>query len=142
MASLGKWDKYSARQTISKPSQSMYVIILCAFFRYYCRKSLFILSCYFFLLFSFPFLFHAAYGYGFLMVTFVSLGSLCGAIIVPLVSTDTKLARIVYEYAYAFMIAVGASALLSDAILHLIPHVSLVFVCVVERTKIHYCSVL
>ena len=58
------------------------------------------------------------------MVAFVSLGSLCGVIIVPLVSTKTKLARIAYEYAYAFMIAVGASALLSDAILHLIPHVS------------------
>ena len=83
----------------------------------------------------FPFLFHAAYGYGFLMVAFISLGSLCGVIIVPLVSRDSKLARIVYEYAYAFMIAVGASALLSDAILHLIPHVSLISVLIVRKFK-------
>ena len=74
------------------------------------------------------------------MVAFVSLGSLCGAVIVPLVSTDSKLARVAYEYAYAFMIAVGASALLSDAILHLIPHVSLTFVCIIKMLKIHRCA--
>ena len=87
------------------------------------------------ILFSFPSLFHAAYGYGFLMVAFVSLGSLCGAVIVPLVSTNSKLARVAYEYAYAFMIAVGASALLSDAILHLIPHVSLLSVFLIEKPR-------
>ena len=83
----------------------------------------------------FPSLFRAAYGYGFLMVAFISLGSLCGAVIVPLVSTDSKLARVAYEYAYAFMIAMGASALLSDAILHLIPHVSLTSVFLIESSR-------
>lgn len=58
------------------------------------------------------------------MVMLVSLGSLSGVILVPLVSTDSKLASLIYEYIYALMIAVGASALLSDSILHLIPHVS------------------
>ena len=79
--------------------------------------------------FSLP-LHSSAYGYGFLMVILVSLGSLLGVLIVPLIDKDkdkkgkrSKRAT-VYKYLYFFMIALGTSALLSDAVLHLIPHVS------------------
>ena len=67
-----------------------------------------------------------AYGLGFLMVALVSLGSLLGVLIVPLVLTKdkTKTRSLVYKYMYFFMIALGTSALVSDAILHLFPHVS------------------
>lgn len=58
------------------------------------------------------------------MVILVCLGSLLGVFIVPLIKSDSRVGRQVYEYVYAFMIALGASALVSDAILHLIPHVS------------------
>lgn len=63
-----------------------------------------------------------AYGLGFLMVMFVCLGSLVGIVLVPLIRTNSRVAKIAYEYTYAFMIAMGASALVTDAILHLIPH--------------------
>ena len=59
------------------------------------------------------------------MVTVVCLLSLLGIFIVPLLKRDNRVGNQVYEYVYAFMIALGASALVSDAILHLIPHVSL-----------------
>ena len=65
-----------------------------------------------------------AYGYGFLMILLVCLGSVLGVFLVPLIKSDSKVGRQTYEYVYAFMIAIGASALISDAILHLIPHVS------------------
>ena len=66
------------------------------------------------------------------MVSLVSLGSLLGVLVVPLIGGDqlkkkkkTKSWRtLVYKYLYFFMIALGTSALLSDAILHLLPHVS------------------
>ena len=66
---------------------------------------------------------YAAYGYGFLMVLLVSAGSLGGVIIVPLTRKESKFGYL-YKYVYALMIALGASALFCDAILHLIPHVS------------------
>ena len=59
------------------------------------------------------------------MVTVVCLLSLLGIFMVPLLKTDSRVGGQVYEYVYAFMIALGASALVSDAVLHLIPHVSL-----------------
>ena len=65
-----------------------------------------------------------AYGYGFLMILLVCLGSLLGVFLVPLIKSDSKVGRQTYEYVYAFMIAIGTSALITDAILHLIPHVS------------------
>ena len=74
------------------------------------------------------------------MVAFISLGSLSGVLIVPLIGTDSKLARLIYEYVYALMIAVGASALLSDAILHLIPHVSFLLVFVSRNTVLQSLS--
>ena len=58
------------------------------------------------------------------MVMFVCLGSLTGIVLVPLIKTKSRAARIAYEYTYAFMVALGASALVTDAVLHLIPHVS------------------
>ena len=66
---------------------------------------------------------HTAYGYGTLMVILVSLGSLGGIIVVPLLKKNSKFGYL-YKYVYALMIALGASALFCDAILHLIPHVS------------------
>ncbi|XP_019854074.1 PREDICTED: zinc transporter ZIP4-like [Amphimedon queenslandica] len=63
-----------------------------------------------------------AYGYGFLMITFVCLCSLMGIFLVPLINSNSKIGRQTYEYVYAFMIAIGISALISDAVLHLIPH--------------------
>jgi hypothetical protein len=68
-----------------------------------------------------------AYGLGFLMVVLVSLGSLLGVAVVPLITTKDRsnTRALVYKYLYFFMIALGASALLSDAILHLFPHVSI-----------------
>ena len=67
---------------------------------------------------------YLAYGYGFLMILFVSLCSLVGVCLVPLINSDSTVGRQTYEYVYAFMIAIGASALITDAVLHLIPHVS------------------
>ena len=61
------------------------------------------------------------------MVVLVSLGSLLGIFIVPLVLTKdkNKTRTLVYKYVYFFMIALGTSALVSDAVLHLFPHVSI-----------------
>ena len=58
------------------------------------------------------------------MICFVSLCSLVGVFLVPIINSQSKFGRKTYEYVYAFMIAIGISALLSDAVLHLIPHVS------------------
>lgn len=63
-----------------------------------------------------------AYGYGFLMILLVCLGSLSGIFLVPLIKKDSKVGKQTYEYVYALLIATGSSALVSDAILHLIPH--------------------
>ena len=69
-----------------------------------------------------PSQFPAAYGYGFLMVTAVSLLSLLGLILLPFITKNSKLAGI-YEYISTLLIALGASAVLSGAILHLLPRV-------------------
>ena len=66
---------------------------------------------------------HTAYGYGFLMVVLVSLGSLFGLVLLPVAKSE-KLKQY-YHYSYALLIALGASALFCDAILHLIPEVCL-----------------
>jgi hypothetical protein len=63
-----------------------------------------------------------AYGYGFLMIVLVSLCSLIGVLLVPLINSNSKIGKQTYEYVYALMIAVGTSTLVCDAILHLIPH--------------------
>ena len=64
----------------------------------------------------------AAYGYGFLMVTFVSLLSLLGLILLPFITKNSKLAGI-YKYISTFLIALGTSAVFSGAIFHLLPRV-------------------
>ena len=58
------------------------------------------------------------------MIFLESLCSFVGVFVVPLMNSQSKFGRITYRYVYAFMVAVGTSALLSDAVLHLIPHVS------------------
>ena len=64
----------------------------------------------------------AAYGYGFLMVTFVSLLSLIGLILLPFLRKNSKLAE-VYQYISTFLIALGTSAVFSGALFHLLPRV-------------------
>jgi zinc transporter 4/zinc transporter 10/zinc transporter 12 len=54
------------------------------------------------------------------MVVFLSLLSLLGVFIVPLAKRFDR----AYEYARLFLVALGTSALFSDAILHIIPEVS------------------
>ncbi len=68
---------------------------------------------------SAPPLYLLAYGIGTAMVVVLSLISLLGVLIVPLAK---KWGR-VYEYVNLFLMALGTSALFSDAILHLIPGV-------------------
>ncbi len=72
-----------------------------------------------------------AYGYGFLMVAFISIVSLAGIAVVPFLREGTRLGQY-YKYIYALLIALGVSSLFCDAILHLIPHVS---VCTVPLAK-------
>lgn len=63
-----------------------------------------------------------AYGFGTVMVVVLSLLSLLGVLIVPLAKKNERFGRI-YEYVNLFLVALGTSALFSDAILHLIPGV-------------------
>ena len=60
------------------------------------------------------------------MICLVSLGSLLGILVVPLITNKKKGSWkiLIYKYMYTFMIALGTSALLCDAVLHLLPHVS------------------
>ena len=64
-----------------------------------------------------------AYGYGFIMVVVISLLSLLGVTIVPFIQHSSRLA-LVYKQLITLLIAMGVSALISDALLHLIPNVS------------------
>ena len=59
-----------------------------------------------------------AYGIGFVAVVVVSLVSLVGVLTVPIAGKKIML------YLSPFLVAMGISALASDAVLHLIPHVS------------------
>ncbi len=59
------------------------------------------------------------------MIVGVSACSLLGVFFVPLIKKSTKVGQL-YKYFYSLMIALGASALFCDAILHLIPEVSTV----------------
>ncbi len=57
------------------------------------------------------------------MIVVVSACSLLGVFFVPLIKKSTKVGQL-YKYFYSLMIALGASALFCDAVLHLIPEVS------------------
>ena len=57
------------------------------------------------------------------MVVLLSLLSLLGVLIVPLAKQNERCGHI-YEYVNLFLMALGTSALFSDAVLHLIPGVS------------------
>ena len=63
-----------------------------------------------------------AYGYGFLMVLAISLLSLVAVAIVPFLNKNSKFGQF-YKFLYPLLISMGVSALVCDAILHLIPHV-------------------
>lgn len=55
------------------------------------------------------------------MVLLVSLASLLGLFLLPF--TKSPRLKPYYQYVYALLISLGASALFCDAILHLIPEV-------------------
>jgi len=63
-----------------------------------------------------------AYGYGFLMVLAISLLSLAAVAVVPFLNKNSKFGQF-YKFLYPLLISMGVSALVCDAILHLIPHV-------------------
>jgi len=63
-----------------------------------------------------------AYGYGFLIVLAISLLSLAAVAIVPFLNKNSKFGQF-YKFLYPLLISMGVSALVCDAILHLIPHV-------------------
>lgn len=58
------------------------------------------------------------------MVVLVSGCSLIGVLVLPFIKKKKGFLRL-QKYVYAFMIALGTSALFCDAILHLLPEVSL-----------------
>ncbi len=58
------------------------------------------------------------------MILAVSACALLGVLIIPMVQGKRATNGQLYKYVYALMIALGASALFCDAILHLIPEVS------------------
>ena len=60
-----------------------------------------------------------AYGVGFVAVLIVSLLSLLGVVLIPL------LRKKIMRFVSSFLVAMGVAALVCDAVLHLIPHVSL-----------------
>ena len=66
------------------------------------------------------------------MVLVLSLLSLLGVIIVPLIKNE-KCGHF-YEYVNLFLIAMGSSALLCDAVLHLIPQVHNIRANIVTRS--------
>ena len=57
------------------------------------------------------------------MVVTISLFSLLGVLIIPFIQKNSRLG-LLYKYIITLMIAMGVAALASDALLHLIPHVS------------------
>ena len=59
-----------------------------------------------------------AWGYGFVAVLIVSLCSVVGAMVIPFMNT------ILYQKAVAFLISLAVGTLVGDALLHLLPHVS------------------
>ena len=64
-----------------------------------------------------------AFGYGSIMVLTVSLLSLLGLLIVPLVRSQSHIGQIAYKHVLTLLIAMGASALVSDALFELLPTV-------------------
>jgi hypothetical protein len=64
---------------------------------------------------------HTAYGYGFVMIVIISLLSLLGVVIVPLIRQNSRL-LLVYKHLISLLIAMGVAALTTDALLHLIPN--------------------
>ena len=66
----------------------------------------------------FPFL---VWGYSFLAVTLISLCGLLGVAIVPLMR------RMFYNHLLQFLVALAVGTLTGDALLHLLPHVSVYF---------------
>lgn len=66
---------------------------------------------------------YTAYGYGFVMIFTISITSLLGVAIVPFLRQNSRLATI-YRYLITLLISMGVAALVCDALLHLIPNVS------------------
>ncbi len=69
----------------------------------------------------------------------ISLVSLLGIAMVPFLRKGTRLGHY-YKYIYALLIALGASSLFCDAILHLIPHVSPTYMSVLVCLCVCVCA--
>lgn len=60
----------------------------------------------------------AAWAGGFLSITIISLLSLLGVVLIPLMN------RVFFKFLLSFLVALAVGTLSGDAFLHLIPHVS------------------
>ena len=74
-----------------------------------------------FCLFPNFFSFSPAWGFGFLFVTVISVGSLLGAVVVPIMHKK------IFQTVLMSMISLAVGVLSGSGIFHLIPHVSFVF---------------
>lgn len=62
----------------------------------------------------------AAWLGGFISITVISLLSLLGIVLIPLMG------KVFFKFLLSFLVALAVGTLSGDALLHLIPHVSLV----------------
>lgn len=82
-------------------------------------------SCYFLFLFLF---FPLAWIGGFISISVISVLSLLGVILVPLMN------RVFFKFLLSFLVALAVGTLSGDAFLHLLPHVSINY-CIVHYLK-------
>ena len=72
------------------------------------------------------------------MIFLVSACSLGGILLVPLIKTNSETGKRIYDHIYSFIVAIAISALVSDAVLHLIPHVGISIVMYINQTILLY----
>uniref|UniRef100_A0A1X7VCS7 Zinc transporter ZIP4 N-terminal domain-containing protein n=1 Tax=Amphimedon queenslandica TaxID=400682 RepID=A0A1X7VCS7_AMPQE len=62
-----------------------------------------------------------AYGYGFIMVSVISMLSLLGLVLVPCLNEENPLGQLISRYLLTMLTAMGVSALLCDVLFELLP---------------------
>ena len=73
------------------------------------------------------------------MIFLVSACSLGGIFLVPLIRSNSETGKRIYDHIYSFIVAIAISALVSDAVLHLIPHVRIsIVICIIDQTILLY----